>query len=90
MEDNHKLTKRYLMSLQEGLFLVSNVFPNSMQSAFAEKVAPLNLRNDQWYRIIAAGVDQRLCYIFNTEKEYTKWLAKVKPSSSMKKKLTVH
>lgn len=57
------------MSLPEGFYLVSNIFKNSMQSSFAEKVAPINLRKDQWNRIIEANVHQRLCHIFETEKE---------------------
>jgi hypothetical protein len=44
MDNRHKLTKKYLMSLPEGVYLVSNIFPeNVMQPIFAEKVVPLNL-----------------------------------------------
>ena len=65
MYDRHKLTRKYLMSLPEGVYLVSNIFPtNPMQSRFAEKVAPPNLRKDQWNRIIKADVHQRLCSCF--------------------------
>ncbi len=76
MGEKRKLTREYLMSLKEGLYLVSNIMYNS-QPYFAEKVAPLNLRKDQWDRIKKADVHQRLCHVFESEKEYTKWRAEI-------------
>jgi len=59
MKASYKLTKKYLMSLPEWFYLVSNIFSqNPMQSRFAEKVAPLKLRKDQWNRIIEVSVQQ--------------------------------
>lgn len=90
MADRHKLTRKYLMSLSEGLYLVSNLYLNPMQSYFAEEVAPLNLRKDQWKRIIEANAHQRLCYVFESEKEYKKWLADINYNISKNKKKVVH
>ena len=72
MHERHKLTREYLMSLTEGLYLVSNPMYNSMQPFFAEKVAPLNLRKDQWERIKNVAADQRLCNVFESEPEHIK------------------
>lgn len=91
MKDSYKLTKKYLMSLPEGFYLMSNIFPtNPMQSRFAEKVAPLNLRKDQWNRIVKADVHQRVCHVFETEEEYKKWLSDVNYNISKNKKKIAH
>jgi hypothetical protein len=78
------------MSLPEGFYLVSNIFENPMQSIFAEKVTPLNLRKDQWNKIMEADVHQRLCHIFETEKEYQNWLSALNYNSSKNKKKIAH
>jgi len=76
--------------LPKGFYLVSNIFKNSMQSSFAEKVAPINLRKDQWNRIIEANVHQRLCHIFETEKEYQNWLSALNYNIGKNKKKIAH
>ena len=90
MADSQKLTKKYLMSLPEGLYLVSNLFFNPMQSSFIEKVAAPNLRKDQWNRIVEADVHQRLCHVFETEKEYENWLSEANYNISKNKKKVSH
>lgn len=90
MEERHKLTRKYLISLSEGLYLVSNLFQNPMQSSFAEEVSPLNLRKDQWNRIIEANVHQRLCHVFESEKEFIKWLAGTHYNMNKNKKQLAH
>ena len=90
MKDSNKLTKKYFMSLPEGFYLVSNIFLNDMQSFFAEKVAPLNLRKNQWNRIVEADVQQNLCHVFETEDEYKKWLSDLNYNISKNKKKITH
>jgi hypothetical protein len=90
MKDSYKLTKKYFMTLPEGFYLVSNIFKNIMQSIFAEKVAPLNFRKDQWNRIIEADAHQRLCHIFETEKEYQNWLSALNYNIGKNKKKIAH
>jgi hypothetical protein len=75
MKDSYKLTKKYLMSLPERFYLVSDIFENIMQASFAEKVAPLDLRKKQWNRIVKGDVHQRICHLFETEEEYRNWLS---------------
>ena len=69
-----KLTKKFLMDLPDNVFLVSNLFLGRGISAYAEYVAPLSKRNQQWEKIVKASVDQRLCHVFKTKKECEKWL----------------
>jgi hypothetical protein len=90
MEDRHKLTKKYFMSLPEGFYLVSNTFPNPMQPRFAEKVTPLNQREDQWNSIVEAKVQQRLCHVFKTENEYKNWLSESNYDISKNKEKVTH
>ena len=78
------------MSLPEGVYLVSNILKNPMQSSFAEKVAPLKLRKSQWNRIIESNVQQRLCHVFDTEDEYKKWLTDLNYNISKNKKKIAH
>ena len=62
----HKLSKRTLFSLPEGRLLVSNLIvgPGLFDRAFVEHVAPLQRREKQWGRIVSAGANQRLCYVY--------------------------
>jgi len=90
MDNIHKLTKKYFMSLPEGSFLVSNIVKNSMQPVFAEKVIPLNLRKNQWDRIVEVGAQQRECHIFETEMEFKNWLSELNYNISKNKKKIDH
>ena len=67
-----KLSKKFLMALGEGLFLVSNVHHTPLQPIFAETVAAANMREAQWRRIAEFGANNRLCYVFNTKEDYQK------------------
>lgn len=68
-----KLTKRFLMELPEGAYLVSNVYEQKGKPAFAEKVSPPPERNKQWQKIVDARANHRLCDVFKTKKEYEAW-----------------
>ncbi len=70
-----KLTQKHLISLSEGQFLVSNIFTRAGVPVFAEWVAPMRARNDQWSRIQLAGGDQRNCHVFRSEDDYRRWLS---------------
>jgi len=59
-----RLTKRFLMSLEEGEFLVGNVCDHHCRPAFAENVAPRPEREKQWERIKKLGADGRVCELF--------------------------
>jgi hypothetical protein len=69
-----KLTKNFLMGLPEGLYLVSNTGWSPDQPEFIEEVAPRSGRNEQWKRIVEAHVDQKLCMVFRTRKDYQTFL----------------
>ena len=69
-----KLTKKLLMQLPEGVYLVSNCYRSSNQKlkpAFEEKVSPLSERNEQWKRIVEASSNHRLCSVYDTKKDFS-------------------
>jgi len=69
-----RLTKKFLMSLPSGLYLMSNLVGGDRDSVFREYVlSPLTEREKQWARIKLAGADNRLCRIFKTEKQACDW-----------------
>ena len=68
-----KLTKRFLMELREGVYLVSNVYEKKGKPAFAEKVSPLSERNKQWQKIVNARANHRLYDVFKAKKDYEAW-----------------
>ena len=68
-----KLTKKFLMGLREGLYLVSNLFSSRFKPIYADIVAPLSERVKQWKVIIEMSVDQRLCRVFKSKEDYEIW-----------------
>lgn len=68
-----KLTKKFFMELPEGLYLASNLLKYPYRSSFAEKIASLDEREQQWRRIVNAGVSQKLCRAFKNRKHYRTW-----------------
>ena len=71
-----KLTRKFLLSLPKGVYLVSNVYVSLNRSAFAEYVEPLSTRNEQWKRIVESSADQRLCYVFKSQHDYESYHTK--------------
>jgi hypothetical protein len=65
-----KLTKKFLLSLPKGVYLVSNAYVSLNKSVFAEYVEPLSTRDEQWKRIVASSASQRLCYVFKSQGDY--------------------
>ena len=65
-----KLTKRFLFSLQEGLYLASGVGESPTQPAFAEIVTPLSQRQEQWERIVTACANGRQCDVFKDQHDF--------------------
>lgn len=57
-----KLTKRLLISLPEGVFVVSNIFGFG-QPVFAIRLTAQNDRNEQWIAAVNAGAAQRTCNV---------------------------
>lgn len=74
-----KLTQKYLLSLPEGLWVVSNLMSRDGGSIFAEPTAPDDMRRAQWERARAAGAAQRACYTFPNESEYRRWIGQWMP-----------
>ena len=74
---NAKLTKKYFMSLPPKVLLVSNICKSYAEPCFLEEIAPFNKREDQWQRIAAVGVAQRLFHICNNMDEWKYFLSEV-------------
>ncbi len=68
-----KLTKKFLMDIDEGLFLVSNIGYTPLQPVLAEDVAPINEREYQWAKIKKVGASGRLCRVFKSKDDYEKF-----------------
>ncbi|HUI46969.1 MAG TPA: hypothetical protein VL122_13410 [Nitrospirota bacterium] len=71
-----KLTKKLLINLAEGLYLVSNVGHTPLQPIFAEMVTALNMREAQWRKIVELGANNRLCHVFKSREDYQKYFNK--------------
>jgi hypothetical protein len=65
-----KLSKRYLMSLPVGKYLVSGVGYTPTRRFFMEYVTPLTERHEQWKRVVEASADQRCCYHYESAKKF--------------------
>lgn len=85
-----KLTKRFLTDLKEGLFFSSNAFVSKFKPAIAEEVVLPSLRMEQWMRIVDAGADQRMCYVFKTKQDHEKWMANAYASINKNKSKKVN
>lgn len=64
-----KLTKKFLMELPTGVFLVSNCSYKGIPIVMAD-IPPIEMRDQLWKVIKARDVDQRLCAVFNNKREY--------------------
>lgn len=58
------------MELPAGKYLVSNLYVSRLESKYAEEIASLGEREQQWKRIVEAGVSQRLCRVFKNEEHH--------------------
>ena len=72
-----KLTKRLLMKLNTGTYIMSNVFYKKDMPIYAGRVVPLPLREKQWETIVDLAVDQRICRIFANKAAGEKWLSEL-------------
>lgn len=68
-----RLTKKFFMSLPEGLYLVSGVGDAPGQPAFGETVSAIMEREAQWQRILNARINNRLCDVFQSSANYMKY-----------------
>ena len=72
-----KLTRRFLMSLPDGHYLVSNCYdhlgPGRYAPIFAEQTVPVAEREAQWQRIKDAHADSRGCHLFVDEAHFAAW-----------------
>ena len=72
------LTKKLLMDLEIGAYVISNIMSAPPQCGgkpvFAEEVRNLKARQGQWERIKAAHVNGKLCVVFPSRKYYFEYM----------------
>ena len=77
---HQKLTKKFFMSLDEGVFLVSSchemVDSQTYTPCFYEYIVPLEKRPEQWQKIKEVRADQRECSIYSNMGEFKRALQK--------------
>jgi len=72
-----RLSKAVALAAPDEAYLVSNCYSESTaKSIFEEIVVPLEDREQQWERVVAAQANHRNCRFFNNKKEYQDWLDK--------------
>lgn len=69
-----KLTKKVFMGFRTGQYLISNVTDEKAKPVFDEPVAKISEREEQWKRIKAARVDQRLYHLLSSKKQHDNWI----------------
>ena len=74
-----KLTKRYLLSLPGGIFVMSNLVDDLMPSFFGICGFSGFGARKQWQRVVSSGCSGRLCRIFKTADQASAYLSKFIP-----------
>ena len=75
-----KLTKKLLLGLPRGAYLVSNCYKEEgekMVPCFQEVISDPDEREAQWQRIRNARADGRLCFIYPSKKAYEQYFARL-------------
>jgi len=65
-----KLTKKHLMELPEGHYLVSHAVDDIGNPIFAQEIPPIAHRDEFWQAVRDASLNQRVCYLFQNKSEY--------------------
>ena len=65
-----KLTKKQLMELEQGRYLVSHAVDEFGNPIFAREIPPADDREDFWLTVRDASLNQRVCYLFQDKTEY--------------------
>lgn len=69
-----KLTLKFLQSLPDGYYIASSVLVRPHTPVYADFVAPMESRKDQWKRIVAAGAAQKKCDVFRSKEKFDGWI----------------
>ena len=71
-----RLTKKFLFSLEEGLFISTNRLMGNVvyqTEAICEFVSPMPEREEQWERIKAERANGCMCAVFKDRGDYCMW-----------------
>jgi len=72
------LTKKFFMSLPNGVFIVSNIGAPEQPRCAEHVLSPASEREKQWERIVLRGCSNRLCWVFKNEEEAMTYLRPLK------------
>lgn len=78
-----KLTKKQLIELAEGSYLVSHAVDEAGNPIFAQEVPSADKREDFWLKVRNASLNQRVCYLFQNKTEYVTFLSQQNEKSSV-------
>ena len=73
----HKLTKKFLMSLPEGRYLVSNCTDELGCPIYEGVVARSDVRDMQWEKLKQVRANQRHCHVFDSKIDYVEFIESV-------------
>ena len=62
-----ELSLQFFVKIQEGKFIISSMDTPDCQQIFAETASPKIGRWQQWSRIRAAGANNKMCMVFDSE-----------------------
>ncbi len=65
-----RLSKKFFMTLEEGLFVASNCANENRKPVFADEIWPLSIRGLQWQIIVDRRTNNRLCNVFKTKSDF--------------------
>jgi len=73
-----QLTKRFLMALPEGVYLVSSVADDEFRPLFEQYITKAGpAREMQWEAVKKAGADQRRCLVFRTKHDWIEFYPRI-------------
>jgi len=73
-----RLTKKWLWSLPEGCFIISNCGHPNGSPIFAEQLMPLAEREEQWGRIKGKHLDGTLFEVYDNARAFENYMARWK------------
>lgn len=73
----HSLTKKLLMTLPEGCYIVSNVTDGKGCPVYDGEVTGAEFRDLQWEKIKQVRADQRACHVFGSKAEFVRFFEQV-------------
>lgn len=72
-----RLTKKFLMSLPNKGYIVSNLTDDKGCSVYDDEVVRVEIRDLQWEKVKQVGADQRTCHVFNSKADFVRFFERI-------------